>query len=87
MKFNILKFVTNTKGQYQATVASTFDDFKSARTNYFNTAAAFSNADDVLVAAIKMVTEFGRDVDGYEVVIDNTPKPEPEEEEITEPEE
>lgn len=87
MKYNILKFVTNTQGQYQAVVASTFDDFKSARTNYFSTAATFSNADDVLIAVIKMVNEFGRDVDGYEVVIDNTPEPEPEEEESTEPEE
>ena len=86
MKYNILKFVTNAQGQYQAVVAATFENFVSARTNYFSTATTFSNADDVLVAVIKMVDEYGNDVPGFRVVIDNTPAPEPEPEPTPEPE-
>lgn len=89
MKYNVLKFVTNTAGGYQAVVSATFDAFEKARTNYFSTAAAFSNAPDVLVAVVKLVDEYGNNVDGFRVVIDNRPEPEPEEntEKSTAPEE
>lgn len=78
MKYNIMQFITNDKGQYSAGVSATFEDFKNAKANYFGTAQSLNNAKDVLVAVVKIVDEFGNDT-GYREVIDNRPKPEPEE--------
>lgn len=77
MKYNVLQFITNTREQYSARVSATFDDLKAAKTNYFGAAQTLNNADDVLIAVIKIVDEFGNDI-GYREVIDNTPEPEPE---------
>lgn len=85
MKYNVLTFVTNTQNQYAAAVNSTYDDnLKGAKVNYHQLLAAFENADDVLVASVKIVDEYGNRVDGFDEIVDNTPKPEPEEPEIPE---
>lgn len=86
MKYNIEKFITNTQNQYSASVAATFDDFDKAKVNYHQTLATLYNADDVLIAVVKIVDEFGNPMDGFREVVDHTPEPEPEEEEITEEE-
>lgn len=85
MKYNVEKFITNTQGQYSATVAATFEDFDKAKVNYHQSLATLHNADDVLVAVVKIVDEFGNNMDGFREVVDRTPKPEPvPEEEIVE---
>ena len=86
MKYNVLKFVTNTAGQYAPTVAATFDELEKALVNYHTTCANLHNAADVLIAVVKVVDEYGNDMTGYREVIDHTPEPEPEPE-IVEPEE
>jgi hypothetical protein len=75
MKYNVEQFITNTQGQYSASVAATFDDFDGAKVNYHQSLAALHNADDVLIAVVKIVDEFGNDIPGYREVIDNTPEP------------
>lgn len=87
MKYNVIQFVTNTKGEYGVKVNSTNSILKAAKVNYFSDAKTLVNATDVLTAVVKIVDEFGNDIPGYREVIDNTPEPEPEEEGITEPEE
>lgn len=84
MKYNVLQFITNTAGNYTAKVSATFDDLSKAKVNYHSTCAAFNNADDVLIAVIKLVDEYGNPMDGYREVIDHTPEPEPEEDIIDE---
>lgn len=71
MKYNVLKFITNTQNQYTATVAATYDNLKGARVNYHQALAALVNADDVKTAVVKIVDEFGNDVDRYREVIEN----------------
>ena len=78
MKYNIEKFITNTQNQYSASVAATFDDFDKAKVNYHQSLAALHNAEDVLVAVVKIVDEFGNPMDGFREVVDHTPEPEPE---------
>lgn len=89
MKYNIEKFITNTQGQYSASVSATFDDFDKAKVNYHQTLTTLHNADDVLVAVVKIVDEFGNPMDGFREVVDHTPElepePTPEEEETEEP--
>ena len=82
MKYNVMTFITNTKNEYSAKVVATFDNFKGARVKYHATAQTLNNATDVLVGVVKIVDEFGNDIQGFREVIDNTPEPEPE----TEPE-
>jgi len=79
MKYNVIQFVTNTKGEYGIKVNSTSTSLKSAKVNYFNDAKTLVNATDVLTAVIKIVDEFGNDIVGYREVIDNTPEPTEEE--------
>ena len=79
MKYNVIQFVTNTKGEYGIKVNSTSTSLKSAKVNYFNDAKTLVNATDVLTAVIKIVDEFGNDIPGYREVIDNTPEPTEEE--------
>lgn len=89
MKYNVEKFITNTKGQYSASVAATFDDFDSAKVYYHQSLATLHNANDVLIAVVKIVDEFGNPMDDFREVVDHTPEPEPEptpeEEETEEP--
>lgn len=84
MKYNVEKFITNTQGQYSASVAATFDDFDSAKVNYHQSLAALHNANDVLTAVVKIVDEFGNTMDGFREYVDHTPEPEQEVEEPTE---
>lgn len=77
MKYNVLSFITNTKNEYSAKVVATYDNLKGAKVKYHATAQTLNNANDVLVAVIKIVDEFGNDIQGYREVIDNTPEPEP----------
>ena len=84
MKYNVLQFITNTQNQYSASVAATFDDFDKAKVNYHQSLAALHNADDVLMAVVKIVDEFGNPMDGFREVVDHTPEPEPTPEEETE---
>ena len=86
MKYNVLKFVTNTQNQYQAVVDSTFSDFKGARVKYHSLMATLANAADVLVASVRIVDEYGNPMSGYDEVIDNRPEPEPEPESEPTPE-
>lgn len=72
MKYNILKFVTNTADQYSATVSATFEDLDKAKVNYHQTLASLHNASDVKLACVKMVTEYGYDVQGYMEIVDHT---------------
>lgn len=80
MKYNVIQFVTNTKGEYSASVSATFDNLTSAKINYFGVAQTLNNATDVLVAVVKIVDEYGNNMDGFREVVDHTPEPEPEEE-------
>ena len=77
MMFNVEQFITNTQKQYVARVSATYDNLESAKVNYFGVCQAMLNADDVYMAVIKIVDEYGNDVEGYREVIDNTAKPEP----------
>lgn len=86
MKYNVEKYVTNTQGQYSATVDSTFEDVDKAKVKYHQTLAAYYNAADVLVGVVKIVDEYGNPLDGFREVVDHTPEPEPEEPESEEPE-
>lgn len=80
MKHNILTFITNTQNQYVAAVNSTFvDNLKGAKVKYHQLLASFENANDVLVAVVMLVDDYGNQLDGYREVIDNRPEPEPEE--------
>lgn len=72
MKYNILQFSTNTKDQYYADVIATFDDLKGAKVKYHQTLAALHNDADTKVAAVKIVTEYGYDVQGFFEVVDHT---------------
>lgn len=89
MKYNVEKYITNTQNQYSATIAATFDSFDSAKISYHQSLAALHNAEDVLIAVVKIVDEFGNNMDGFREVVDHTPEPEPEqtpeEEETEEP--
>ena len=79
MKYNVMTFITNTKGEYGVKVNSTSSTLKSAKSNYLGDAKTLINASDVLVAVVKIVDEFGNDIPGYREVIDNTPEPTEEE--------
>lgn len=86
MKYNVLKFITNTAGQYSATVDSTFENLDGAKVKYHQSLASLINAPDVLVAVVQIVDEYGNLMSGFREVVDHTPKPEPEPETPEEPE-
>lgn len=77
MKYNVIKFVTNTKGQYQVQVTSTSETLKGAKSDYFKECRTLNNADDVLYAVIKILNEYGNET-AWRETIDNRPEPEPE---------
>lgn len=91
MRYNVIKFVTNTQNQYQVAVDSTYDSLKGARVKYHQLLAALGNASDVLVASVRITDEYGNFIPGFDEIIDNRPEPEPEpepeEETPVEPEE
>lgn len=78
MKYNVLQFITNDKGQYSATISATCDDLKTARFNFLSAARTLVNASDVEYAVVKIEDEYGNETSWREV-IDNRPEPIPEE--------
>lgn len=76
MKYNILQFSTNTKDQYYADVIATYDGLDGAKVKYHQTLAALHNDAGTKVAAVKIVTEYGFDVEGFSEIVDHTPEPE-----------
>lgn len=85
MKYNVEQFISNTSNQYTASIAATYDNFNSAKVRYHQLLGAFYNADDVLIAVVKIVDEFGNPMDGFREVVDHTPEPEPVEAPVEEP--
>jgi hypothetical protein len=86
MKYNLIKFIRNTKEQYVAQT-STYDAIESAKVAYHQSLAALHNAPDVKVATVKIEDEFGHELAGFNEIVDHTPEPEPEPvDEISEPE-
>lgn len=77
VKYNVIKFVTNTKEEYQVQVVSTSETLKAAKSEYFKECRNLNNADDVLYAVIKILDEYGNET-AWREVIDNRPEPEPE---------
>lgn len=77
MKYNVIKFVTNTKEEYQVQVTSTSETLKAAKNDYFQQCRILNNADDVLYAVIKILDEYGNEA-AWRETIDNRPEPEPE---------
>lgn len=73
-KYNIIKFITNTAGQYSADVSATFDELEKAKVNYHQTLATLHNASDVLTATVKIEDEYGFEVMGFVEVVDHTPE-------------
>ena len=78
MKYNVLTFVENTSDQYVASVNATVDDLSAAKVRYHQNCAAFENADDVKVATVMIVNEYGNKVDGFYEIIDHRVAAEPE---------
>lgn len=72
MKYNVVEFIRNTADDYVAKVAATYDNLKSAIVKYHQDLATFHNADDVKVATVKIVDEFGHEVPSYFEVVDHT---------------
>lgn len=70
--YNVLAFVTNDKDQYSASVKAEHLPLTSAKVNYHNICASFHNASDVKLACVKLVTEYGYDVEGFTEIIDHT---------------
>ena len=78
MKYNVLQFITNDKGQYSATISATCGDLKTARFNFLSAARTLVNASDVEYAVVKIEDEYGNETPWREV-IDNRPEPIPDE--------
>lgn len=77
--FDLIKKVTNTQGQYSCTVA-TFETADSAKVGYHQMLAAYYNADDVLYAAVLILDEYGKELQGFREIVDKRPAPETTEE-------
>lgn len=73
MKYNLIKLIRNTQDQYVAQV-DTYDSEEGAKVAYHNALAAFHNADDVLLATVKIEDEFGHEVPGFTEVVDHRPE-------------
>lgn len=71
MKYNILQFSTSASG-YAAKVVSTHETEDAAKVKYHSLLAALHNDADTKVAAVKIVTEYGYDVEGFFEVVDHT---------------
>ena len=71
MKYNLIKLIRNTQDQYVASV-DTYDALENAKVAYHQVLAAFHNADDVKIATVKIIDEFGHFVDGFEETVDHT---------------
>jgi hypothetical protein len=71
MKYNVVELIRNTANAYVAKVAATYDNLDGAAVKYHQDLAAFHNADDVLVATVKIEDEFGHEVSGFFEVVDH----------------
>ena len=79
MKYNVVEFIRNTADAYTAKVTATYDSLEKAIVKYHQDLASFHNAEDVLVATVKIEDEFGHDVEGYLEIVDHRePEPLPE---------
>ena len=81
MKYYVEKLLTNTAGEDGSSIAVYTDtETQSALTRakiaYYNSAAAFLNADDVLYVVIRLLDENSNTI--YKEIVDNRPAPEPE---------
>lgn len=72
-KYNVLQFSTSTSG-YAAKVVSTHETADAAKVKYHSLFAALHNDADTKVASVKIVTEYGYDVQGFFEVVDHTVK-------------
>lgn len=82
MNYYLVKLLTNTAGQDGSSIEGVYDNKESALVAYHNLCAPLHNAADVLHVVVQIVNEYGN-VEIMEI-IDHTPVPEPEEEEVTE---
>lgn len=71
MKYNVVELIRNTANAYVAKVAATYDNLDGAAVKYHQDLATFHNADDVLVATVKIEDEFGHEVSGFFEVVDH----------------
>ena len=71
MKFNVIQFITNTKGQYTASILATFDDKEKAIVKFHQTLANLHNADDCYYACVKIEDEYGYELGNYKEVVDH----------------
>lgn len=81
MKFYLIKLLTNDKGQDGSSIA-VFDTYEKALVSYHQTLATYHSAQDVLHAVVQ-ITNYVGNVMIMEIV-DHTPEPTPEPEEVTE---
>lgn len=72
MKYNIVKYITNTAGQYSASVSATFDSLEKALVNYHQSLASLHNASDTLRAVVKVEDEDGNGVIGCREIVDHS---------------
>lgn len=70
-KYNVLQF-SNATGGYAAQVVQTADSLDAAKVKYHSLLSALHNDADTKVAAVKIVTEYGYDVQGFFEVVDHT---------------
>ena len=73
MKYNVLQF-SNATGGYAAQVVQTTDSLDAAKVKYHSLLSALHNDADTQIAAVKIVTEYGYDVQGFFEVVDHTVK-------------
>lgn len=69
-KYNVLQFSNATSG-YAALVVQTTDSLDAAKVKYHSLLSALHNDADTKVAAVKIVTEYGFDVQGFFEVVDH----------------
>ncbi len=70
-KYNVLQF-SNATGGYAAKVVQTTDSLDAAKVKYHSLLSALHNDADTKIAAVKIVTEYGFDVEGFFEVVDHT---------------
>ena len=84
MKHYLIKLLTNTQGQDGSSIAVFTDSenksaLDKAKVAYHQTLATFHNADDVLLATVKIMDAYGNDVIGMMETVDHRPAPSAEE--------
>lgn len=83
MKYYLEKLLTNTQGQDGSSILVYEDEdpkkaLEKAQVAYHQTLSAYHNADDVLLAVVKIHNEYGVNEDRFYEVVDHRPQPEPE---------